>query len=245
MRYKVSWKELPGQGEESDGWVSNFWNSPWLLLSRVFFLSRGTTLLLPDYIPIFYQSTPPCWGSSPRCWEVEGGKKRFGTQLVVPFVWSRWSRKRRGVDNEVMFVLLRDEKFEHKAQVKVNPNPHFYDYFYSTVVDNMDSSSSEGWSPEMNSYKCVKDLATYYFSISSIKTDLCSYICVCACVICSLWVGLLPKRARSACDYKLLNIYQNMESVAKLTGGKKIKSHLWGNGYVNTEKDQFVFFISF
>lgn len=242
MRYKVSWKELPGQGEESDGWVSNFWNGPWLLLSRVFFLSRGTTLLLPGYIPIFYQSTPPCGGSSPRCWEVEGEKKRFGTQLVVPFVWSRWSRKRRGVDNEVMFVLLRDEKFEHKAQVKVNPNPHCYDNFYSTVVDNMDSSSSEGCNPEMNSYKCVKNLATHYFSISSIKTDLCSYICVCACVICSLWVGLLPKRARSACDYKLLNIYQNMESVAKHTGGKKIKSHLWGNGYVNTEKDQFVFF---
>lgn len=107
-------------------------------------------------------------------------KKSFGTQLVIPFVWSRWSRKHRGVDNEVMFVLLRDEKFEHKAQVKVNPNPHFFDYFYSTIVDNMDSCSSKGCSPDINSYKCVKNWATYYFSISSIKTDLCSYICVCA-----------------------------------------------------------------
>lgn len=241
MRYIVSWKERKGVTDECP--ISEtaldcvYPESFFCLVAPLCFFLITSRSFTKARLPV---------GVRPLDAErLREKKKSFGRQLVVHFVWSRWSRKRRRVNNEVMFVLLRDEKFEHKAQVKVNPNPHFYDYFYSTVVDNMDSSSSKGCSPEINSYKCVKNWATYYFSISSIKTDLCSYICVCACVICSLWVGLLPKRARSACDYKLLNIYQNMESVAKLSGGKKIKSHLWGNGFLHRKGPVRFFFISF
>lgn len=178
--------------------------APWLLRSSCFFLSRGPTLFffLPGCTLIFDEIEHPA-GVHPVFAE-KLTEDSFLSQLVCTHYEESWKGKPT--------AEVRDEMFQHRAQVKVNTHPHCCDF------QSVDRSISQGCSPGNLKLK----LSHFFgFSISCIKTDLCSHSCACVCVrVCELLTefGLLPRTGSTFCMWSEMAKYLwNMESAAKFT----------------------------